>query len=44
MCGLTGFLSHHTNQTAGEMLATVGRMAEALHHRLWISRQQVISR
>jgi asparagine synthase (glutamine-hydrolysing) len=33
MCGLTGFLSHHTNQTAGEMLATVGRMAEALHHR-----------
>ena len=33
MCGLTGYLNASQNQTADEMLATVGRMAETLHHR-----------
>src|SRR5579872_1856243 len=33
MCGLTGFLNGSQHQTSDQMLATVGRMADSLHHR-----------
>lgn len=33
MCGLTGFLTVTPNQASNDMLATLGRMADTLHHR-----------